>query len=174
MADLEMHVVPAATLETFVADIFYKAGCERVEAERISYHLMGANLTLPDCDHVICLGAAKMLSYSDRHHASQLVNCWVSKASATQRAGRTGRVRPGNVYRLYSKALHDRLAEHDLSEVLARPPTPPAGPLPRPPTSPPGPRPHPPTPLCLSLAHPPRTGAPAAAERGGAASAGDA
>ena len=28
-----------------------------------------------------------MLSYSDRHNAAQLVNCWVSKASATQRAG---------------------------------------------------------------------------------------
>ena len=76
-----------------------------------------SSLTLPDCDHVICLGAAKMLSYSDKHHASQLVNCWISKASATQRAGRTGRVRPGSVYRLYAHALHERLAEHDLSEV---------------------------------------------------------
>ena len=46
-----------------------------------------SSLTLPDCDHVICLGAHKMLSYSDRHNAAQLVNCWVSKASATQRAG---------------------------------------------------------------------------------------
>ncbi len=53
MADLEMHVVPAATLETFVADIFYKAGCERVEAERISYHLMGANLTGHDSHGII-------------------------------------------------------------------------------------------------------------------------
>ena len=53
MADLEMHVVPAATLETFVADIFHKAGCDRVEAERIAYHLMGANLTGHDSHGII-------------------------------------------------------------------------------------------------------------------------
>jgi hypothetical protein len=38
------------------------------------------------------------------------MNCWISKASATQRAGRTGRMRPGTVYRLYSAALYNKLA----------------------------------------------------------------
>ncbi len=51
----------------------------------------------------------------------QLVNTWISKASATQRAGRTGRVRPGNVYRLYSKELHDRFQDHEQSEVHRQP-----------------------------------------------------
>jgi hypothetical protein len=36
-----------------------------------------SSLTLPDVDHVICLGTHKMLSYNDRHHAAQLTNCWV-------------------------------------------------------------------------------------------------
>ena len=38
-----------------------------------------SSLTLPDCDFVVCLGTHKMLSYNDRHNASQLMNCWISK-----------------------------------------------------------------------------------------------
>jgi len=43
---------------------------------------------------VICLGTHKALQYSAENHRTQLVNTFISKASATQRAGRTGRVRP--------------------------------------------------------------------------------
>lgn len=46
------------------------------------------------CIVVICLGTHKALQYSAENHRTQLVNTWISKASATQRAGRTGRVRP--------------------------------------------------------------------------------
>lgn len=58
MADLSTaayptHVIAAPTLERFIADIFAKAGCERVEAERIAFHLMGANLTGHDSHGVI-------------------------------------------------------------------------------------------------------------------------
>ena len=47
---------------------------------------------------VICLGTHKALQYSAENHRTQLVNTWISKASATQRAGRTGRVRPVRVH----------------------------------------------------------------------------
>ena len=58
-----------------------------------------------------------MLAYNDKHNASQLTNCWISQASANQRAGRTGRMRPGTVYRLYSSSLYNKLPQHELSEV---------------------------------------------------------
>eukprot|EP01032_Pedospumella_encystans_P010929 gene10929-12752_t len=45
----------------------------------------------------------------------------LSRASATQRAGRTGRVRPGTVYRLYKKETYNNMKEHELAEVLRRP-----------------------------------------------------
>jgi hypothetical protein len=38
-------------------------------------------------------------------------------ASAVQRAGRTGRVRPGTVYRLYSEALYAEMPEYGQCEV---------------------------------------------------------
>ncbi len=41
----------------------------------------------------------------------------ISRASATQRAGRAGRLRPGRCHRLYSRHDHDTRPEHDLPEV---------------------------------------------------------
>ena len=64
-----------------------------------------SSITLPDCDHVICLGSAKRMEYKLKEHRVQLVHRWISKASATQRAGRTARVRPGTVWRLYTENL---------------------------------------------------------------------
>lgn len=76
-----------------------------------------SSITLPDLDYVICLGTHKALTYNARGHMTQLVGCWISKASATQRAGRTGRTRPGTVFRLYSKKLYDAYPEHEEAEV---------------------------------------------------------
>jgi HrpA-like RNA helicase len=80
-----------------------------------------SSITLPDVDHVICFGTHKQVRYNERHHQTQLINTWISKASATQRAGRTGRVRPGNAYRLYPAALHASLPEHECSEIHRQP-----------------------------------------------------
>jgi ATP-dependent helicase HrpB len=41
-----------------------------------------------------------------------------SRASATQRAGRAGRTRPGRALRLYTKADHDARPEHETPEIL--------------------------------------------------------
>lgn len=79
-----------------------------------------SSITLPDVDDVICLGTHKALRYDPATHRVHLANTWISKASATQRAGRTGRVRPGHVYRVYSRELYDKFQEHEESEVLRR------------------------------------------------------
>ncbi len=53
MAELPTHVIAADTLQRFIADIFEKGGCGREEAERIAFHLLGANLTGHDSHGVI-------------------------------------------------------------------------------------------------------------------------
>jgi HrpA-like RNA helicase len=68
-------------------------------------------VTIPDCDHVVCCGLSKRLKWSSQTQSSQLAKGWISKAAATQRAGRTGRTRPGNVYRLYSKHVFESTME---------------------------------------------------------------
>jgi HrpA-like RNA helicase len=80
-----------------------------------------SSITVPDCDTVICLGTHKALKYIPRTHRVALVNSWISQASATQRAGRTGRVRPGKVIRLYSEALFSFMEEHEPCEVTRVP-----------------------------------------------------
>ena len=84
---------------------FIPAGPDEVKVV-VATNAAESSITLPDCDCVICLGTHKALRYDARTHRVQLVNTWISKASSTQRAGRTGRVRPGNVYRLYPQVIY--------------------------------------------------------------------
>jgi len=47
---------------------------------------------------------------------------WISKASASQRAGRAGRTGPGHCYRLYSSALYENhFDEFSIPEILRTP-----------------------------------------------------
>ena len=66
-----------------------------------------SSLTIPCVDHVICSGLCKQITYNSKSHRQMLAATWISRASATQRMGRTGRVREGNVYRLYPRSFFE-------------------------------------------------------------------
>ncbi len=51
--ELPTHLIPVEALQTFIAAIFAKAGCEPGEAGQIAHHLLGANLTGHDSHGVI-------------------------------------------------------------------------------------------------------------------------
>ena len=70
-----------------------------------------SSVTLPYVDHVICLGLCRQITYNPNSHRQMLTPAWISQASATQRAGRTGRVRQGNVYRLYTRQAYEKYME---------------------------------------------------------------
>ena len=76
-----------------------------------------SSVTLPDVDHVICLGLMKQIQYNESTHRQILQSTWISGAAAKQRAGRTGRVREGNVYRLYTRNFHDTWREFERGEI---------------------------------------------------------
>jgi HrpA-like RNA helicase len=77
---------------------------------------------LPDVDHVICLGLCKQILYNELSHRQILMPTWISKASATQRAGRTGRLRPGTCYRLYTRqSFEEHMADFEPGEILRIP-----------------------------------------------------
>ncbi|KAJ8599386.1 hypothetical protein CTAYLR_007029 [Chrysophaeum taylorii] len=81
-----------------------------------------SSVTIPDCDHVVCLGVAKQLEYDPGTHRQILQTSWIARSSAIQRAGRTGRVRPGNVYRLYARRRFERMMrEHAASDIHKTP-----------------------------------------------------
>jgi HrpA-like RNA helicase len=80
-----------------------------------------SSITIPDVDFVICLGTCKSVKYDQEKHKKFLKQSWISQASAIQRAGRTGRVSPGVVFRLYPRSLFDKWQEHNPSAVQETP-----------------------------------------------------
>jgi HrpA-like RNA helicase len=56
----------------------------------IATNMAESSVTLPDVKTVIDFGICKRMGYDQREHRTVLKQCWISKASAKQRAGRTG------------------------------------------------------------------------------------
>ena len=70
----------------------------------VSTNVAETSITIDDCEYVVDSGKLKETQYDAMNRMSRLVEVWVSRASATQRRGRAGRVRPGQCYRLYSRS----------------------------------------------------------------------
>ena len=76
-----------------------------------------SSVTVEGVNAVIDSGLARIATYSQWTGLPTLHVGRVSKASATQRAGRAGRTRPGRVLRLYSVEDYLRRPEHDEPEI---------------------------------------------------------
>ncbi|WP_344890059.1 helicase-related protein, partial [Nonomuraea antimicrobica] len=76
-----------------------------------------SSLTVPGVRVVVDSGLAREPRTDHARGLGSLTTVRVSKASATQRAGRAGREAPGAVYRCWPAADHDRLAEHARPEI---------------------------------------------------------
>lgn len=87
-------------------NVFEKSAQDEVKVI-IATNAAESSVTLPEVDSVICLGLCKQVVYNQMSHRQMLLPTWISKASATQRAGRTGRLRPGTVYRMYTRAAYE-------------------------------------------------------------------
>jgi ATP-dependent RNA helicase DHX37/DHR1 len=80
------------------------------------------SLTIPGIRYVFDCGRAKDKKYDQTTGVQSFQVGWISKASASQRAGRAGRTGPGHCYRLYSSAVYERdFTEHAEPEILKIP-----------------------------------------------------
>lgn len=80
------------------------------------------SLTIPGIRYVFDCGRAKDKRYDQTTGVQSFETGWISKASASQRAGRAGRTGPGHCYRLYSSAVFERdFVEHAQPEILRMP-----------------------------------------------------
>ncbi|KAL8933557.1 MAG: hypothetical protein Q9216_006315, partial [Gyalolechia sp. 2 TL-2023] len=80
------------------------------------------SLTIPGIRYVFDCGRAKEKKYDQTSSVQSFEVSWISKASASQRAGRAGRTGPGHCYRLYSSAVYERdFKEHSEPEILRMP-----------------------------------------------------
>ena len=80
-----------------------------------------SSITLSDVDFVICLGTSMSQSVNSTSGIAEFLRTWISKDSAIQRRGRTGRVRPGTICRLYSQDVYDRMSDHTRPEIERSP-----------------------------------------------------
>ena len=80
------------------------------------------SLTIPGIRYVFDCGRAKAKTYDRSTGVQSFEVGWISKASASQRAGRAGRTGPGHCYRFYSSAIYERdFEEHAEPEILRIP-----------------------------------------------------
>ena len=85
----------------------------------LSTNIAETSVTLDDVTHVVDCGLVKELRYDPKGNMSSLEEVVISRASARQRAGRAGRVRPGHCWRLYTKEFHDSsvVDDHPTPEI---------------------------------------------------------
>lgn len=77
------------------------------------------SLTIPDIKVVVDMGQARRARFDPGSGMSRLVTERVTRAEATQRAGRAGRVAEGVCYRLWSKGEDGALAAYPPAEIEA-------------------------------------------------------
>jgi ATP-dependent helicase HrpB len=84
----------------------------------LSTNVAETSVTIEGVRFVVDSGLARVASHSPWTGLPTLMVKRISRASATQRAGRAGRLGPGRCLRLYSQHDHDARPEHDLPEVV--------------------------------------------------------
>lgn len=85
----------------------------------VATNIAETSITIDGIVYVVDPGFAKQKVYNPRIRVESLLVSPVSKASASQRAGRAGRTRPGKCFRLYTeKAFKSELTEQTYPEIL--------------------------------------------------------
>ena len=95
--------------------VFSEGGPRRIV---LSTNVAETSLTVPNIGVVIDPGLARINRYSYRNKVEQLLIEKISKASANQRAGRSGRVMQGLCIRLYSEADFEARPGYTDPEIL--------------------------------------------------------
>jgi len=69
----------------------------------LATNIAETSITIDDAVFVIDSGRAKQMLFNEAKQMRRLVDVWISQAEARQRAGRAGRVRPGYVFKLFTR-----------------------------------------------------------------------
>jgi len=83
----------------------------------LATNIAETSVTIEGVRVVIDSGLERVPRFDPRSGMTRLDTQRISKASATQRAGRAGRLEPGVCYRLWSEAQHDQLPAYGTPEL---------------------------------------------------------
>ncbi|RSL67834.1 hypothetical protein CEP53_002833 [Fusarium sp. AF-6] len=82
-----------------------------------STNIAEASVTIDGIVYVVDSGFVKLRAYDPRTGIESLTATPVSKAAASQRAGRAGRTKPGKCFRLYTEQNYQSLQEANIPEL---------------------------------------------------------
>lgn len=83
----------------------------------VSTNIAEASVTIDGIVYVIDCGFAKLRAYNPTTGIDTLTAVPISKASATQRAGRAGRTKPGKCFRLYTQEAYEQMPAATVPEI---------------------------------------------------------
>ncbi|KAH0565835.1 hypothetical protein GP486_000757 [Trichoglossum hirsutum] len=83
----------------------------------LSTNIAEASITIDGIVYVIDCGFVKLRAFNPATGIETLTATPVSQASAAQRAGRSGRTKPGKCFRLYTEAAYKALPEANIPEI---------------------------------------------------------
>lgn len=95
----------------------FEAAPEQTRKVILATNIAEASVTIDGIVYVIDSGFVKLRAYNPLTGIETLTATPVSKASATQRAGRAGRTKPGKCYRLYTEAAYSSLPDATVPEI---------------------------------------------------------
>jgi len=84
----------------------------------LATNIAETSLTIDGVRVVVDAGLARVPRFDPGSGMTRLDTGRISRASATQRAGRAGRLQPGACYRLWSQAQHEQLPAYSAAEIL--------------------------------------------------------
>ncbi|MHB9799205.1 ATP-dependent helicase HrpB [Pseudomonas sp. MT3] len=84
----------------------------------LATNIAETSLTIDGVRVVVDAGLARVPRFDPGSGMTRLDTQRISRASATQRAGRAGRLEPGACYRLWSEAQHEQLPAYGTAEIL--------------------------------------------------------
>lgn len=123
ISDVPMHIVPLYSLLPSTKQMkVFEAPPKDSRLVVVATNVAETSLTIPGIRYVIDCGRAKEKIYNPTSGIQAFQITWISKASASQRAGRAGRTGPGHCYRLYSSALYESHFSQFAEPEIARAP----------------------------------------------------
>ena len=106
-----------AGLSTEQQMYIFEEASENTRKVIFSTNIAEASVTIDGIVYVVDTGFVKLRAYNPATSIETLTATPVSKASATQRAGRAGRNKPGKCYRLYTETSFQRLEDATVPEI---------------------------------------------------------
>lgn len=87
----------------------------------LATNIAETSITIDDIVYVVDCGRVKERQYDASRGLGMLVEGWISAASAKQRKGRAGRVRPGVCFSLFTSGRANKLRKHPVPEIMRVP-----------------------------------------------------